>query len=456
MADFFYDSQIRRYLIQFGKLFSNWQVTKGRDQSGNDILIRVPVVYGDPSRQAAVVQGNNSASTLPSAPLISYYITGLEYEQRRTQDPTFIDRMQIRQRAVDPVTGQYLTTQAQAFTVERIMPVPYTLRMQVDLWTTNYQQKLEFVEQVGTLFNPSLEIQSNDSYLDWASLSIVHQDGLTFSSRSIPAGGATNQIDILSWKFWMPIWLSPPAKVKKMGVVHKIITSIREGSTMDDMQNDDILMGTRQKVTPYGYQLLFQGNTLQLLPANQPHYPPNSALPAVNAPDTDIYWTSLLNVYGKVSPGVSQIWLEHPNMDTYIVGTIVPDPVDDRLLIFNVDQDTLPQNTLPPVDSVIDPLASGPGAGLPIAEHGTRYLLTDDIGAEGSSTTAWGTVVAKANDIIQFDGPSGQWYVSFSANDTNGVQFVTNLTTGIQYRYDGEWSKSVEGWYDQGSWSIVI
>ena len=77
MAQFFYDSQIRRFLIQFAKIFSNWSVTFGKDPAGNDILVRVPIMYGDQSRQAATVIANNTASNLPSAPMVTYYISGL-------------------------------------------------------------------------------------------------------------------------------------------------------------------------------------------------------------------------------------------------------------------------------------------------------------------------------------------------------------------------------------------
>ena len=173
MAQFFYDAQIRRFLIQFAKIFSNWYVTKGKDPAGNDILVRVPIMYGDQSRQASTVIANNSASNLPSAPLFTYYISGLEYDQRRTQEPYFVDKLQVRQRTYDQNTQSYQTTQGQAFTIERLMPVPYTLRITVDLWTTNYNQKLQIMEQLGTLFNPSLEIQSTDNYVDWTSLTYI-------------------------------------------------------------------------------------------------------------------------------------------------------------------------------------------------------------------------------------------------------------------------------------------
>ena len=458
MAAFFYDNQVRRFLIQFGKIFSNWYVTKGKDPAGNEILVRVPVMYGDSSRQASTIIANNSASNLPSAPLITYYITALEYDQKRTQDPTFIDKIQVRQRSYNAETQSYETVQGQAFTVERLMPVPYTLRMSVDLWTTNYNQKLELIEQLGTLFNPSLEIQSTDNFIDWTSLSVVYQDGLTFSSRTIPQGSG-NPIDVLSWKFYMPIWISNAAKLKKMGVIEKIIASIFSGAALDDIQNDDLLLGTRQKITPYGYKLLLIGNSLQLLPANQDFYPSNEDLDLPPNPNTSLYWSSLLNVYGTIRPGISQIWLQNPFMDTEIVGTFVPDPVDDRLLIYDIDPDTLPQNTLDPVDSVINPLVTGPNAGLPAAVNGVRYLIVDNIGSEGDTTIAWGDVVAYANDIIEYDSSMGEWFVSFDSAQATTVEYVTNLTTSIQYRYvntEVAWMKSWEGWYDQGDYSIVI
>jgi hypothetical protein len=313
------------------------------------------------------------------------------------------------------------------------------------------------IEQLGTLFNPSMEIQSTDNFIDWTSLSVVYQDGLTFSSRSIPQG-TSNPIDVMTWKFYMPIWLSNAAKLKKLGVVEKIVASIFKGKALQDIQDNDLLLGTRAKVTPYGYKVLLMGNQLQLVPSETSQYVSNTNLNYPNPPDTSLYWSSLLNVYGTIRPGISQIWLENPYMDTEIVGTIIPDPTDDRLLIYNIDTDTLPQNTLDPVTSVINPLLSGPNAGLPGPINGTRYLLVESIGSEDNTTVSWGDLVANANDIVEYDANAGQWYVSFDSNSATTVEYVTNLTTSIQYRYtpDGVWMKSYEGWYGEGDFSVVI
>jgi hypothetical protein len=413
-------------------------------------------MYGDSGRQAATIIANNSASNLPSAPLLTYYITGVEYDQRRTQVPTLVDKMQIRQRAYNPDTQSYETTQGQAFTVERVMPVPYTLKLQVDFWSTNNQQKLELFEQMSTLFNPGLDIQSTDNFVDWTSLSVVFQDGLNWSSRSIPQGTG-NPIDLLAWKFYIPIWLSTSAKLKKMGIIHKVIASIHQGTTLQDIQDEDLLLGTRQKISPYGYKVLLMNGMLQLLPNDVAFTPTNISIEEPVNPNTSIYWSSLLNVYGTIKPGISQIWLQNPYMETEIVGTIVPDPVDDRFLVYNIDPDTLPQNTLEPVDSIINPQMVGPNAGLPGPVNGRRYLIVEDIGAPGSPTVAWGDLIANANDIIEYNTSTGTWLVSFDSTTVDSVEYVTNLTTNIQYRYvDGIWMKSVEGWYGEGDYSIVI
>ena len=126
------------------------------------------------------------------------------------------------------------------------------------------------------------------------------------------------------------------------------------------------------------------------------------------------------------------------------------DPTDDRFLLIDLDEDTLPQNTLDPVDAIINPLTFDPGT--PAA--GTRYLILDDMGDE---TAAWGQFInARANDIIEFDG--SYWTVAFeAAAQTTQIEYVTNITTGIQYRWTTtEWVKSYEGLYPTGEWSLVL
>jgi hypothetical protein len=112
--------------------------------------------------------------------------------------------------------------------------------------------------------------------------------------------------------------------------------------------------------------------------------------------------------------------------------------------------------------SVIDPLRSGPGAGLASAAVGQRYLFTEDTGTfnEGYAE-AWAGVsgqplVAQANDIVEYDG--ARWTISFDSDSSpDNIQYVTNITTEIQYQWTGNtWIKSYQGLYPGGTWSLVL
>ena len=195
MQMFFYDEQIRRYLLQFTRMVSLFQVEYGRNEQGTKDLVRVPVRYGDASRQAAVIMQQNSANALPSTPLMTFYITGLDYDRPRMQEPYHVNKMQVRQRTYDAATDTYETTQGNAFTIERLMPVPYRMTINLDIWTSNTNQKMQIFEQIATLFNPSLEIQSSENYIDWTSLSVVDLEKVNWTSRTIPVN-TENPIDI--------------------------------------------------------------------------------------------------------------------------------------------------------------------------------------------------------------------------------------------------------------------
>jgi len=554
---FFYDEQIRRFLLQFARIFSNFQVEYGRNEEGTEhTLIRVPVRYGDATRQAQTILQENSASGMPATPLMTFYISGLDYDRPRMQEPYFVSKINVRQRTYDDITNSYETTQGNAFTIERLMPVPYKLTLKLDIWTSNTNQKMQILEQMLVLFNPSLEIQSTDNYIDWTSLSIVELESTQWTNRTIPQG-TENPIDISTLTFALPIWISSPAKVKKLGVVERIIAQVfdAQGDASNAVLDNDLLLGTRQVITPYSYQVLLIGNKLQALrqqqvvengsltlpltvedtgivvvPAvdpeiqtldtitaelnelldtadpilpenmqdqveqamqylanvrafiqaqldaqNNPPAPPadpgdpledisNAADPALAppvSPPSNLMWNAVVGMYGVLRSGISYVRLEQED-GSEVIGTVAYDPTDNRFLLFNVDTDTLPANTLAPVDAVINPLINGPGDGLDSSLLGQRYLFTEDTGSySGETPTDWQgengqPLVAKANDIVEFDGT--RWVVAFdSTSSPENIQYVTNITTGIQYKWiDNTWVKSYQGLYPGGQWSLVL
>ena len=466
MQQFFYDEQIRRFLLQFTRMVSNFQVEYGNETDGPNAaaLLRVPVRYGDASRYVQTVIQNNSANQLPSTPMMTFYISSLDYDRPRMQEPYFVSTINVRQRSYDPSTETYETTQGNAFTVERLMPVPYKMGITLDVWTSNTNQKFQLFEQIATLFNPSLEVQSTDNYIDWTSLTVVELESVNWSSRTIPIG-TENPIDIMTLKFNIPIWITSPAKVKKLGVVERVIASIydAQGDLNDAVTNNDLLLGTRQKITPYNWAVVVIGNQVQCLQQKSLVQEPNNAslTPTEIVSDSGLLWPAVIGVYGVLRPGISQLRLEQED-GTEIIGTIALNPNDERFMLLDVDNDTAPQNTLDPIDAIINPLVSGPQDGLDSALEGQRYLLTEDTGSQDNlaPAAAWigengRPLIASANDIIEYTG--NYWKVVFRAAGQYAGQYVTNITTDIQYEWNGEsWVKSYQGIYPGGTWSLVL
>ena len=270
LQQFFYDKQIRRYITQFIRMVSNFQVEFGKDRNSNTTLQRVPVIYGDSSRQASAILKQNSENYLNSTPAMAVYIAGMEYDRNRIMNPTYVDKMNLRERYYDSQTGQLATTQGDTFTVERLMPVPYRLTLKLDIWTSNTEQKLQILEQICTLFNPALEIQSTDNYVDWTSITYVLLSAVNWSSRTVPVGTDTN-IDIATLTFELPIYISAPALVKTLGVVQKIIASIYDADgNIDTAIYDETNLLSRQYLTPLDYGVILLNDELRLVRYNDP------------------------------------------------------------------------------------------------------------------------------------------------------------------------------------------
>jgi len=455
----FYDGQIRKFMTQFVRVLSNFSIELGKGKDGVVQLRQVPVTYGDMTRQVANIIRNNSENALQSAPKIAAYITALEYDRERMQNPYHIEKQHLKERNA---TGEYDNTLGAGYTIEKVMPSPFRLNVNADIYTTNTDMKLQILEQILYLFNPDFEIQKSDNYIDWTSLSYIELTGITFSSRTIPVGADT-EMDVASISFSMPIWLSPPVKVSKLGVIQKIIMSVYDdnGGISEGLIDGTLI--SKSYVTPNNYALLLTGNQLRILGSTGTNVSSGgdgfytgaraeTTLDPFEQFGPPINWNILLNQYGRITNGLSQIKLEQENGNE-VVGTISVSPLDETILLLNIDSDTIPANTIPSVNKIINPLTFDASVA---PTNGTRYLITADI---GDSTQYWqGGLNAQANDIVQYNSATDTWSVVWSAADFDStVEYVTNLNTGIQYKYNGtNWVKSYEGIYIAGKWTLVL
>jgi hypothetical protein len=111
------------------------------------------------------------------------------------------------------------------------------------------------------------------------------------------------------------------------------------------------------------------------------------------------------------------------------------------------------------IDFIIDPARFNP-QDLGLSSF-PRLLLLGPIGDANNTdgAAAWknsdgSDFVANANDIVEWNGTA--WETVFDSQAHTGeIVYVTNLNTGVQYKFqDSEWLLSYEGEYPNGTWRI--
>lgn len=498
--DYFYDGQIRRYVTQFMRVFIGfkWKAGDGTEST-------VPVLYGDMTRQVAAIIKENSENKLPNVPRMACYISGLEMDTSRLSDATFVSKVHIRERRYTDAGGtrEYQNVQGGNYTVERLMPTPFKLTMKCDIWTSNTDQKLQLLEQILALFNPSLELQTTDNYIDWTSLSALYLTSTNFSSRSIPVG-AESEIDVCSLEFELPIWITPPAKVKKLGIVQSVISNVFMDS--GDVVDLDGLVYNRAKgsfgtTTNRFRVLLFKSNTGNL---SDHQYDltlvnPTAAVLALGLDQKEykngepVEWDAILEVQGGYTPG-SEIWFKKDD-GTEILGTFVVNPLDHTILTVTLNSETYPANTdivgstetRGTVDAIIDPYKYNPlevYGNYSAIPPGLRFLMLDDVnnsvnrdgfidypsnpadtdstkvpyrGPEGWKDSRDTDPIIKANSVIEWDGVTWSTIWDPSEHTADAATYIQNIRTGIKYKWDGEqWLKAFEGEYGPGDWNFKL
>ena len=500
----FYDNQIRRYLLQITRMFSNFYW-----KDGNDELKQIPVSYGDISRQVANLIAQNSEASLPSVPRISVYITNLAIDDSRRSDSSYVNKLHIREKRYDSAGNEYIEAEGKNYTIERLMPTPYTLSFNVDIWSSNTDQKLQILEQLLVLFNPSLEIQTTDNYVDWTSLTSVNLTNINWSSRSLPQG-TDDQIDVATLSLDTPIYISPPAKVKRLGVITNIITSIftedtgsieqgltrpeinqwndkdslsadsntviksdGNGGVTEQVINTGAEKGDAEAVIGVNYQdtsVLVLDNTAKLLRGQ-------------GLPDAE--WEAYITALPfQFKDYVTTLKLRRADTGFEISGTVSLSSSDPRVLDINFDTDSSPSDTLidgpngtrGTVDFIVNPFSFNP---LQYRDNNPRILIlepintSENVGQNVGNTPnnfvydgpdAWkdllgnDTLIANAGDIIEWDG--SKWVVVFDAKTSaldSTIIYTTNINSNIQYKFDpdeAEWFKSFDGIYPPGTWRL--
>lgn len=225
---FFYDAQIARVLIQVGaKVFGGYQVVSGYQIDGKVRFTRVPVVFSGWSRVTQQMFGGISDNTIMKMPIMSYAINSLQRKESELRDPRHIQQHVIRTRKKDPDGNLLINQPGELVVVERYMPVPYEMDIELSIWASNYDQLNQIVEQLCSQFNPDLELAISDSPSDWTSPTRILHNGAVSYDEITPAERPDPAI-IARLSFIVTTRLSLPVRVYDATLIHEIDVNIRE------------------------------------------------------------------------------------------------------------------------------------------------------------------------------------------------------------------------------------
>lgn len=235
-VEYYYDGQFRRTLMHLIRLFGEFQVQYGTDDEGKPRYRKVPCRYADFSRMAQYLIAGNSENVAKAAPMMTIGVDSLTMSRKDIRSP-WSEKL-VMGTNVSPAQNEYTKELDQQYQVERFNPVPWDLTFSVNIWTTLLTSKMEILEQIATLFAPSVTLQTSENPLDWCSLTDVELMDTQFSSRGMPQGTDTD-LDIATMTFKCQIWMSLPAKVTKPKLIQQIVTNMQLANTESDFIMSD-------------------------------------------------------------------------------------------------------------------------------------------------------------------------------------------------------------------------
>ncbi len=239
---FFYDSQIKRMIVQVLANFAGYLVRTGVQRDGMHKFLDVPIVYGGFDKAVAYLLQGGSENTVPYLPIMSLIDTGYRQKSEWRQQPQHVEKLQFIERARDADDRLIVGQPGKRKIVERFQPVPYDLTFELAMWTSNKDQALQLIEQIGVVFNPEIDIMLSNSIADWSFLTTLNFDGEIRIESVIADGTASDSMMVHSMTFTTVLWLSPPVKVYETKSIQTIIVPILdlERNEVGLIQFDDL------------------------------------------------------------------------------------------------------------------------------------------------------------------------------------------------------------------------
>lgn len=212
---FRYNKQFAKYIGQFMRALSGFQVQDGVERGGEILTSRVPVVYGNMSRIVASILNKRSKLTNQKIPLIAVNLLSIEPDLLNKR--SHIHKDEIGSKKVDLPVGKKV--------VERIFGPSFILGMEASIYASSNSELFQILEQILLVFNPRVTINiDNDAF----NSDYITDIALTSISPDIqyPMGTESQEV-MLTLSFSVPVRLTYPIGFND-NLVTDIMTNIKD------------------------------------------------------------------------------------------------------------------------------------------------------------------------------------------------------------------------------------
>ena len=208
VTSYYYDAQLKRYLLQFMSIFADMQVSVGRNADNEPRLIKVPIYGASKDRVVAALKSDNTQNSPIRLPAMSAWMINID-QSPETRKGSSVNRRQTYM----PSQGLFPNDIS---VVEQRMPAPYKTQFELTIWASNTDQLHQLLEQIMMIFNPQLQIQTSDEPFDWQKITQVEL--IDIQNDENMEAGADRRMSKQTLRFEVPIWIGVPANIHKQYV----------------------------------------------------------------------------------------------------------------------------------------------------------------------------------------------------------------------------------------------
>tara|TARA_Y100000593_G_C4308288_1_gene336939 strand:+ start:896 stop:1612 length:717 start_codon:yes stop_codon:yes gene_type:complete len=210
--------QFKKYIGQFIRVFSGFQVRDGVERAGSFRTKRVPVVYGSMSRVVANVLTQNKRFLSSTVPLLAVNMASIDIDTESKRNSYHTDHISKHRIGSDS-------------TLSRKAGPGFILGMELSIYASSTTELFEILEQILLIFNPRVAIQVDT---DANNADYITDIVLTGIQPEIQYPLSTEkEVLMLTMTFDVPVRLVYPHGVDDTKIIHEITSNIIDESGED-------------------------------------------------------------------------------------------------------------------------------------------------------------------------------------------------------------------------------